>query len=131
MSRERAASFAADRDLDEAFLASFGVTLTESRGDHGSGQGLSSVELFDPARIKSRSMEVVAISDRSGEAGRDAKSREKWDYEVRRRKAELTLSKPEYKCWIIREEIEGYRREEEKLKSKIYNGDPLLPFGGV
>lgn len=131
VSRERAASFAADRNLDEAFLASFGVTLMESRGNHGSGQALSSVGLFDPARVISRSMEAAAINDRSGEADGDSKSRRKWDYEVRRRKAELALSKPEYKCWVIREEIEGYRRQEEKLKSKIYNGDPLLPFRGV
>lgn len=130
-SRERAASFAADRDLDEAFLASFGVSLTVSQDDHGSsGHALSSVGSFDPTRVISRSMEAsnAAINHRSGDAGGDAEAREKWDYEFRRRKAEATLSKPEYKCWVIRQEVEGYRRQEEELRSKIYNGDPLLPL---
>lgn len=117
-SRERAASFAtADRDLDDAFLASFGISLPGSRG----GAKAPPVPSFDRNRVTSLRLDAAERARPESEADRQ-------EYEIRRRRAETTLPAREYKCWVVREEIKQYRRQEEKLQSEIFNGDPLLPL---
>lgn len=129
-SRQRAASFAdADRDLDEAFLESFGVSLPGS-GAADRGASLSSVAAraedggvasFDRARVTSIPLGCT-------EAGVLRSKAEQEELEVKRLKAAATLTPAEYKCWAIREEMDEYRRQEEKMRSEIFNGDPLLPL---
>lgn len=116
-SRERAASVAAaDRALDADFLKSFGVSLA---GSGNGGSGTSSSSTFDRERVTS-----VPLGFRQKEkAGAKAEERQK---KARQRKAAETLSAAEYKCWEVREEIEGYRRQEEKIRAQIFDGDPLL-----
>lgn len=125
-SRERAASFAAaDRDLDDAFLASFGVSLTMGSGAGSGGRQLPTVPATDaPFFDRTR---ITSLPLGGTEAGRIEPVAEKQDY--RRQRAEATLSAAEFECWLVREEIDGYRRQEEKMRSEIFNGDPLLPLG--
>lgn len=117
-SRERAASLAAaEFGLDEAFLNSFGVSLN---GTAGAGAGAT--PSFDREQVAS----LAATAEDSARASKA----EEETRTARRQKAEATLSAAEFKCWEIREEIERYRRQEEKIRSQIFNGDPLLPLWG-
>lgn len=111
-SRKRAASFAAG---DEEFLESFDASLT--------GSGNSVVPEFDQEWVTSL---ALGSTDRE-KAGENS---EQQGYEARRQRAAATLSVAEYKCWELREEIDGYRRQEEKIRAQIFNGDPLLPLWG-
>ncbi|CAM9412594.1 unnamed protein product [Ectocarpus sp. 8 AP-2014] len=126
-SRERAASFAAvDRDLDTAFLASIGVSLA---GSGGGGRGGGALPSFDLNRVTALPRGLT----KQEKARTDA---EKQAYDARQRQAAATLSAADYKCWEIREEIGGYRRQEEKIRAQILDGDPLVPLydesgGGV
>ena len=131
LSRERAASAAAaDRDLDEAFLKSWGVSLAgtgvaDRNGFLPSAAAVSATEgkaaSFDRTRVTSLPLGLT-------EARKENLKAEHEEHEFRRRKAAATLSPAEYKCWLIREEMDGYRRQEEKMRSEIFNGDPLLPL---
>lgn len=115
-SRERAASLAAaEFGLDEAFLNSVGVSLN---GTAGAGATPS----FDREQVAS----LAATAEDSARASKA----EEETRTARRQKAAATLSAAEFKCWEIREEIERYRRQEEKIRSQIFNGDPLLPLWG-
>ena len=133
-SRERAASAAAaDRDLDEAFLKSWGVSLAGAGAADGNGVlssaaaaavravGGKATASFDRTRVTSLPLGLTEARKENSEAEHE-------EYEFRRRKAAATLSPADYKCWVIREEIDGYRRQEEKMRSEIFNGDPLLPL---
>lgn len=125
-SRERAASFAAaDSGLDEAFLRSFGVSLTGAAGGASASRGDSaSPPAFDRERVASLPLGSTAQDNAAGaEAEEGART-------TRRLKAAATLSAAEFKCWEIREEIDRYRRQEENIRSQIFNGDPLLPLWG-
>lgn len=118
-SRERASSFAAaDRDLDTAFLASIGVSLA---GSGAGGRGGDALPSFDLNRVTALPRGLT----KQEKARTDA---EKQAYEARQRRAAATLSAADYKCWEIREEMGGYRRQEEKIRAQILDGDPLLPL---
>lgn len=144
-SRDRAASFAAaDRDLDTAFLASFGVSLTPS-GTYGSaadgGRPLSASMATEAtaaaAAVASRSFDrsrVTSLPLRpagSVNASIQARERQRQEKELRRRRAKATLSPSDYECWAIRENLDDYRRQEAKMREEIFNGDPLLPLAGA
>lgn len=154
----------ADRDLDEAFLRSFGLTLARAgssgiNGDkrdggrvHGGGcNNDGSRSGFDTTRITSRPLQLLNpgataagyadVLQRTDDgrkadlkrkhveaAKKDTQQELHGDYEARRREAAASLSATEYECWVIREEIETYRRQEEQLRAEIFNGDPLLPL---
>lgn len=132
-SRERAASAAAaDHDLDEAFLKSWGVSLAGAGAADGNGLLPSAAAAavnsaggkaapFDRTRVTSLPLGLTEGRKENSEAEHE-------EHEFRRRRAAATLSPAEYKCWVIREEIDGYRRQEEKMRSEIFNGDPLLPL---
>lgn len=136
-SRERAASAAAaDRDLDEAFLKSWGVSLAGAGAADGNGV-LSSVAPAAAVAASAAGGKAAVSFDRTRvtslplgltEARKENSEAELEEHEFRRRKAAATLSPAEYKYWVIREEIDGYRRQEEKMRSEIFNGDPLLPL---
>ncbi|CAM9534291.1 unnamed protein product [Ectocarpus sp. 13 AM-2016] len=118
-SRERATSFAAaDRDLDTAFLASIGVSLA---GSSRSGRGGGALPSFDLNRVTALPRGLT----KQEKARTDA---EKQAYEARQRQAAATLSAADYRCWEIREEMGGYRRQEKKIRAQILDGDPLLPL---
>lgn len=128
-SRERAeTSAAADMGLDEAFLNSFGVSLNETAGA-GAGSGVSasrgdgtSPPAFDCERLISRPLGSMAQDTVAGAKTEDETRT------ARRKEAAATLSAAEFQCWEIREEIDRYRRQDEKIRSQIFNGDPLLPL---
>lgn len=117
-SRKRAASFAAG---DEEFLESFDASLTGSGA--ASGSGGSVLPEFDQKWVTTLALDST---DRE-KAGENAEDQ---GYEARRQRAAATLSLAEYRCWELREEIDGYRRQEEKIRAQIFNGDPLLPLWG-
>lgn len=126
-SRERAASFAAaDSGLDEAFLRSFGVSLTG--GAAGASAGASRGDGASPPAFDCERVASLSVGSTAEDTG-GAKAEEE-PYTARRQRAVATLSAAEFKCWEIRAEIDRYRRQEEKIRSQIFNGDPLLPLWG-
>lgn len=130
MSRERAASFAAaDHRLDEAFLASFGASLITPGSSGGDTQLPSAATVsteagamsFDIGRVTSLPLPLTEAKEEDSKA-------EQQEKDARRRRAATSLTAVEYECWLIREEIKESRRQEEKISSEIFNGDPLLPL---
>lgn len=118
--QKRAASLAVTGD--EELLQSFDASLTGSRSACGSGGPLPPV----PDQVWVASL-LALDSTNKDKAGENAHEQ---GYEARRQRAAATLSCAEYKCWELREEIDGYRRQEEKIRAQIFNGDPLLPLWG-
>lgn len=127
-SRERTASLAAaDSRLDEAFLSSLGVSLNGAAGSSATADssrgGSASPPAFDRERVISLPLGSATEDAAGARAEEDARA-------ARRNQAAATLSAAEFRCWEIREEIERYRRQEEKIRSRVFNGDPLLPLWG-
>ncbi|CAM9403052.1 unnamed protein product [Pylaiella littoralis] len=118
--QKRAASLAVTGD--EELLQSFDASLTGSRSACGSGGPLPPVP--DQEWVASLLALDSTNKDKAGENAHEQ------GYEARRQRAAATLSCAEYKCWELREEIDGYRRQEEKIRAQIFNGDPLLPLWG-
>lgn len=118
-SRKRAASFAAA--VDEESLGSFDASRTGSGAASDIGGAL--IPAFDNEWVKSLALDLTN-EEKEGEKA------EEQGYEARRQRAEATLSSAEYKCWELRQEVDKYRRQEEKIRAQIFNGDPLLPLWG-
>lgn len=117
-----------DRKLDEAFLGSLGFTLPGSGaaipGDPtGAPPGSNA---FDLTRVLKRPVSATGMArvlERTKSQESDGE-----EFERKRRLAQLTLTAPEYLCWVNEQDLQRHRKEEQKMRSQIFNGDPLLPL---